>query len=347
MNRPTWRRGAALIYISVAMFVFMGMTSLVVDCARVRVVKMQLQAAADAAARYAVTGLPVAATARSKAVTSAGENSADGTPVVVDSTLDVDIGIWDSSTKTFTVLTGVWEPSATAVRVTARRTSARGNAISTYFGKLVGMSTVNVTVSAVAAIGGDHQLTISALCCPWLAGMPDGTVITGAGNGSNAPTESPLQVGSFPIVPGRSIQFRNTTGQTADIDSGGVYGLDGSPTRVTIQQASVNGINSTTGPLNALMGIFLDDNAPNSTSANPALDYSTSTARDFTTASPMLKQVFFIGDGLTSTNQLQNFVIPQGATRLYLGVMDEKGHWYDNLGSITTTVYDGQITLVQ
>src|SRR3954454_11297274 len=51
------RRGAMLIYATVAMVVFAGLCVLAVDWGRVQVAKTELQRTADAAARYAVTGL--------------------------------------------------------------------------------------------------------------------------------------------------------------------------------------------------------------------------------------------------------------------------------------------------
>jgi hypothetical protein len=51
---------------------------------------------------------------------------------------------------------------------------------------------------------------------------------------------------------------------------------------------------------------------------------------------PGLKQIFFIGDGLTGTGSgsIQTFHIPAGATRLFLGTMDSYG-WSNNSGSFT------------
>jgi hypothetical protein len=53
--------------------------------------------------------------------------------------------------------------------------------------------------------------------------------------------------------------------------------------------------------------------------------------------SPELKQVFFIGDGLTSGGLSQGVVVPSGASRLYLGIFDLNGN-YDNGGSFDVTV---------
>jgi hypothetical protein len=52
---------------------------------------------------------------------------------------------------------------------------------------------------------------------------------------------------------------------------------------------------------------------------------------------PQLRQIFFIGDGLTETgsgNQ-QTFIVPPTATRLYLGIPDNP--YKDNSGSFTAT----------
>ena len=52
---------------------------------------------------------------------------------------------------------------------------------------------------------------------------------------------------------------------------------------------------------------------------------------------PGLKQPFFIGDGLTKSGAIQQVIAPTGATRLFLGVMDEYA-WFDNEGSFTVQV---------
>jgi hypothetical protein len=59
----------------------------------------------------------------------------------------------------------------------------------------------------------------------------------------------------------------------------------------------------------------------------------------FSSLAPQVKQVFFIGDGLTGTGSgaVQNFIVPTGATRLFLGPMDGF-EWKGNTGSFTVTV---------
>ena len=73
------RRGTVLIYTTVGMIVFVLFASFAIDVAHVRVVKSELQTAADAAARAACVALPNGtAAATSAAVSTAAANSADG-----------------------------------------------------------------------------------------------------------------------------------------------------------------------------------------------------------------------------------------------------------------------------
>lgn len=145
------RQGSVLTYACVAVVAFTCLASLGIDVAHVRLVKRQLQTAADAAARYAIIGFGVnVATAQSNAASAAHLNNADGAPVVLNTNTDVEFGTWDSSSKTFTVLGGVAQNTATAIRVTTRRTAATNNAVSLAFGGLIGKSSCDVIAQAIA-----------------------------------------------------------------------------------------------------------------------------------------------------------------------------------------------------
>ena len=151
-RRPATRRhhGTVLIYVTVGMIAFAGIVSLAVDVGHGRLVKTQLQNAADAAARYAAAGMQTSITvAKSNAVSAAGNNTADGSSVVVDPNNDVEFGSWDKTNHTFTVLTGAALSGADAVRVTCRRTAARGNPVPLTFEPVIGHSTCDVTASAI------------------------------------------------------------------------------------------------------------------------------------------------------------------------------------------------------
>ena len=72
----------------------------------------------------------------------------------------------------------------------------------------------------------------------------------------------------------------------------------------------------------------------------PELTYTTTS---LLTASPLIDQVFFIGDGLTGdgTGVSQHFNVPAGAGLLYLGISDSGEfngrplEYWDNLGTFT------------
>src|SRR5829696_8512658 len=121
-RRP--RRGAAIVYTVVVLTALCAICSLAADLARVQMIKGELRAAADAAARAGAAGLPSITAAQDQAVAAAGQNRADGSAVSVDAA-DVELGTWDAEKRTFTPLTGAARAGADAVRVTAGRTAAR------------------------------------------------------------------------------------------------------------------------------------------------------------------------------------------------------------------------------
>lgn len=82
-----------------------------------------------------------------------------------------------------------------------------------------------------------------------------------------------------------------------------------------------HGISAARLPINALIGVFLDDAQPDTTLAPEAIDFGV-LGLDFSTLSLSLKQMFFIDDGRNAAGDTQVFLIPEGATRLFLGTMD-------------------------
>jgi hypothetical protein len=97
-----------------------------------------------------------------------------------------------------------------------------------------------------------------------------------------------------------------------------------------------NGISDIAAPMNSLVGVFLSDEPPDGSKAPRALDYK-SIRRSKDSIAPALKQVFFIGDGRRSGGGLRRYLVPRGATRLFLGVMDGY-EWNNNSGSFTAIV---------
>jgi hypothetical protein len=173
---------------------------------------------------------------------------------------------------------------------------------------------------------------------PYLSGMPDGS-----SNGSDtAPDQSPVLVSGITLVAGGALTFTNAVGGTSRgggcalaAPYGGCDAIDGAEF-FSHSGGNTNGIAGVRAPISALVGVFLGADQPSLTAAPANLDFQ-ALGLDFASLSPELKQVFFIGDGLTATAEVQTFYVPTGATRLYLGTMDGYG-WYNNSGAITVDV---------
>jgi Flp pilus assembly protein TadG len=344
------RAGFSVLYLVVMLPLVAGLSSLAVDWARVQLVKTQMQRAVDAAARAAVSQLYAGSTAaKNAAVAVASANSADGSSVVLNPGTDVTVGNWDTSAKVFT-------PNGTpnnAIRVTAGRTSLSGNGVPLTFAMMIGRYTCDVNVKAIALI--DTTTTtnnVAGSSDPYLAGMPAGTIASRGGSGTpgdpyqqdTAPAQSPVSAG-IGISGGTSLTF-TSTGTVAYDPTYTMSGPDGAPENLTHAPGNEHGMSSITAPGDALIAVFLDDNSPEGQLAPSSLDFSTAASRDFTSLSPQLRQVFFIGDGQTSTGQTQQFIAPPGATRMFLATMDGFG-WVDNIGSFQVSIKRQVVRLVK
>lgn len=80
------------------------------------------------------------------------------------------------------------------------------------------------------------------------------------------------------------------------------------------------GYSSISAPTGSLIGVFAKDQNDLTLKNNFISDFSTSTSRNVSTLSPLLQQMFFIGSGRTDSGAIKQFVIPKGATKLYLGI---------------------------
>ena len=154
----------------------------------------------------------------------------------------------------------------------------------------------------------------------------------------------PLDTG-LDLSPGQRVRFDNVRGTSGDYQSGmettgARFGPDGSTWRVYTQQADGHGHKAPVAPLNALMGVFLPREGE-SYPEPPRLDFATAASKDYATLEPQVGQVFFIGDGKRADGSLQTVIAPDQADRLFLGVQDDAGFWWDNFGSYRLTVTAG------
>jgi len=132
------------------------------------------------------------------------------------------------------------------------------------------------------------------------------------------------------------VTFNATGSPTSgpDGDSSGSYAGG------TIEPAgAVSGIVST-ARVGFVAGVFLGDTPPSAPPASLSFDDN----YDFAELLPALGQVFYIGDGAAADGDLHAFVVPQGATHLYLGIADgfsfagPPGFYDDNDGAFTVSV---------
>ncbi len=112
-----------LVLVALSLGLLLGVSALVLDIGYLSASQAELQAAADAASHAAAAQLDSTdaglLNAGQAAVDVASFNVVAGEPLVLDPVTDVELGIWDIDTKTFTL--GGTALEINAVRVTARR----------------------------------------------------------------------------------------------------------------------------------------------------------------------------------------------------------------------------------
>ncbi len=167
--------------------------------------------------------------------------------------------------------------------------------------------------------------------------------IYGAGHAANPGGTQPSSF-SFPAG-SLQLTFSSVTG-TVTLNSGGNFNdPDGIGAAVTgSSTTSFNGLSGITAPgAGGLVGVF-ETNAEPADPAPASLNFINS-GTNFSSLSPLLNQVFFIGDGRTGdgTGAIQLFNVPAGATRLFLGIADAPGYngspgaYGDNAGAFVAT----------
>jgi hypothetical protein len=244
-----------------------------------------------------------------------------------------------------------------AVQLTISRSKANGNPIPLTFPLMNGLSEIRTTcdvwATAVAVLSPSTTVTtsVNGTSDLWLSGMPAGSTASWSDNTTNAPSTLAMNV-----TAGTTITL-TATGLTMNKGATSTIGADGASWDTTHMANSPdgnyvglqNGIQTLTAPQNALIGVFLNANQP-STQTPPAtsLDYTTIASQNQNNYSNLqVQQPFFIGDGQTSTSTIQTFVVPPGATRLYLGVFDGWQNW-DNPGTLSvTTTQQAQVYLAK
>jgi hypothetical protein len=180
------------------------------DWGRVQMVKTELRAVADGAARYAVGGLGDGSTL-TKANWLGGQQLADGQAVTF-AAADVETGSWDKTTNTFTP--GGAAPSA--VRVTARRT------VPTLFGQWVGASNSAVTARAVSTFNVQGYGLVGL---NWIVMQGNATASYSSGSGMNVANQGNIASnGNIWLGGSTTIKGNTFTGPGKTVSGGSVQG---------------------------------------------------------------------------------------------------------------------------
>jgi hypothetical protein len=173
-----------------------------------------------------------------------------------------------------------------------------------------------------------NTIDVPAVADIALAGMPSGFTIRDV---TSAPFNSPLEAG-LALIPGGMVQFSASGTVSGGRWSTGPVGPEGWQSG-TIPDLWSNlgvpsgiGVSDVTAPENALVGVFIGPSQP-LPPLPPALNFSGG-AGVAVTLQPLLQQPFFIGSGKTSTGQARSFMVPDGATRLFLAPMAYSGSKY-------------------
>lgn len=151
----------------------------------------------------------------------------------------------------------------------------------------------------------------------------------------------PIYLGQYNGPDGGAVNFQDANWPNNYLTTSGTPGLlppsaANAPTTFYMDMASAGGVSGlllyesdpSARRVMFLSGLFTSGGVPQ-TPAPASLNFSSSYGSNalttsFAQLSPLLNQSFYIGDGLTGTGSgaTQSFLVPDGATHVYLGIVD-------------------------
>lgn len=131
--------------VAVGLLVMLGAAVLVIDMGNSYSLEARLQSAADAAALAAAREIPDTTAAKAMAQEYALKNMGTKYGSIVGEN-DVRTGNWDSSTRNF----GADTNPVNAVEVVARMSELNGNAAPTFFGRIFGVNSIDISARSIA-----------------------------------------------------------------------------------------------------------------------------------------------------------------------------------------------------
>ncbi len=174
----------------------------------------------------------------------------------------------------------------------------------------------------------------------WLAGLAAGS----KANGDTAPASSPRAVPGLNLVAGQVLTF-TFAGGTSTTSTPFSASPDGYAANTVVP--AVNGLSGLLAPTSgALIAVFLSDDSPAGQTPPTTLNFGAGGnvpgGIDYLSLAPELRQVFFVGDGLTAGGVAQQITVPVGATRLYFGTLDN-GTNADNPDGFNVSVFNSAV----
>lgn len=216
-------------------------------------------------------------------------------------------------------------------------------------GRSVGTATVTASSEGIAA---NATLSIIAAGSDVVPGTANvfgyGTTApapAGGGGGTIAPT---VDVSAFA---GGWVEI-SASGLVSEYEAAAYVAPDGSLSDITTNLTPTGPISGFNGPGKMmLLGVFVPDGDISALQPPPNMSYPTTAAYTSSAFAPGLRQVFFVGDGLTANNssssrtgEIQRFFVPLGAKWLALGFADgfsfqgAPGGYFNNGGAFSVTV---------
>ena len=144
------QRGAIMVLAAPMMLILGGMAAMGVDAVNAYTMHEKLRTAAEAAATAGIHAVADADEARRLATLFGERNRPEGVTGTVISEAEIEIGRWNVANRTFSTTPGA-EPF-NAVRATASLTTNKGNPLPAWFGGLLGVSSFDLSASAVAVL---------------------------------------------------------------------------------------------------------------------------------------------------------------------------------------------------
>ncbi len=191
-------KGQMMVLFAAAIVALAGLLAISVEVGHIFVIKNELQNAADAAAHDGAaylfpsasgTGLPNWTTAQTNSLTAVKRNKVGGLALTNGTIAG---GWWDTTRTTTTLKPTSNTPGPNdvpAIQVTISRSAGQnGGPVSLFFGSILGLSTVNLSASAVAASGSPSTVNANTL---FPVGMAQGLYNTYWDSTTNQPKIDP------------------------------------------------------------------------------------------------------------------------------------------------------------